>query len=109
MYVLLSRTQAEQLSKSKKEFLATTYYKPLLPPLCRESGTHGCFGERNVVGAISRRNLSQIIVVNRPPRMRERTIEEGGKKGRKEGRRPLKNVSRPPGRRTNNERSYQIT
>ena len=32
LYVLLSRTQAEQLSKSMKKFLATTY-KPLFPPL----------------------------------------------------------------------------
>ena len=35
LFVLLSRTQAgqaEQLSKSRKKFLATTY-KPLFPPL----------------------------------------------------------------------------
>ena len=32
LYVLLSRTQAEQLSKSRNKFLATTY-KPLFPPL----------------------------------------------------------------------------
>ena len=32
LFVLLSRTQAEQLSKSRKKFLATTY-KPLFSPL----------------------------------------------------------------------------